>query len=254
MARIIDILEEFLKEMEIHNPYKLVAKGGTALSLFYLSRHRESEDLDFDSDKSSLSRYKEIEEYFINIMNKLKERGIIKSFKKGKSGLAATNRYHMKLELETYKIFQTKIDVDFVDLSKTSRPKGYGMSLSMLRDTSVSDMPENLSKKGELYIYTKERIFITKMVTFVNRNEFKDLYDISKLLPVIEIKNFVHNKNVANLTEQVIEKIEKEDIIKLYKSAFKNVDLRFKDLRPSQIGTFVSKLVRDLRIFKNKIS
>ena len=230
MARIIDVLENFLKEMEKNNPYKLVVKGGTALSLFYLNHHRESEDLDFDSDKPNLSKYKEIEEYFIHILNKLKERGVIKGFKKGKSGLAATNRYHMKLELETYKIFQTKIDVDFVDL------------------------PENLEQKGELYLYTKERIFITKLVTFVNRKEFKDLYDISKLLPLIEIKSFIRNKNVANLVEQAIEKMREEDIIRLYKSAFRNADMRFKDLKQAQLDAFVSKLIRDLRIFRNKIN
>ena len=136
----------------------------------------------------------------------------------------------MKLELETYKIFQTKIDVDFVDL------------------------PENLEQKGELYLYTKERIFITKMVTFVNRREFKDLYDISKLLPLIEIKNFIHNKNVADLAEHAIEKMGEEDIMRLYKSAFRNADLRFKDLKQAQLDAFVSKLIRDLRIFKNKIT
>ncbi len=230
MARIIDVLGDFLKEMEKNNPYNLVIKGGTALSLFYLNHHRESEDLDFDSDKPNLGKYKEIEEYFIIILNNLKEKSIIKNFKKGKSGLAATNRYHMKLELETYKIFQTKIDVDFVDL------------------------PENLEQKGELYLYTKERIFITKLITFVNRKEFKDLYDISKLLPLIEIKSFVRNKNVVNLVEQAIEKIGEDDIIVLYKSAFRNADLRFKDLKQAQLGDFISKLIRNLRIFKNRIS
>lgn len=224
------ILEEFLKEIEKNNPYKLVIKGGTALSLFYLDHHRESEDLDFDSDKVNLKKYGEIEKYFIDILNKLKKKNIIKDFEKRKGDLASTNRYHLKLELETYKTFQTKIDVDFVE------------------------SPKNLNKKGELFFYTKERIFITKSITFINRKEFKDLYDISHLLPKIDIKTFIHNKNVINLVDSLTRIIEKEDILALYKSAFRNVDLRFKDLKQSQLDAFVLKLIRNLRIFKNKIS
>lgn len=229
MPKILFILKKFLKELTIDNPYNLVAKGGTALSLFYLDHHRESEDLDFDSNISNLKRYKEIEKHFINILNKLKINGIIKDFKVGKSGLAATNRYHMKLELETYKTFQTKIDVDFVDL------------------------PKNLNKKGKLYLYSKERIFITKIITFIDRKEFKDLYDLSKLLPKIKVKNFVSNKNVINLVDELIKIIEREDILRLYKYAFKNVDLRFKNLKQSQLDDFIKKFLRNLRIFKNKI-
>lgn len=230
MAPIISILEEFLKEIEQNNQYNLVLKGGTALSLFYLNHHRESEDLDFDSDIANRSRYKEIEGFFIGILNRLKEKKILENFKIGKSGLAATNRYHMKLELETYKTFHTKIDVDFVEL------------------------PKKLEQKGRLHLYTKERLFITKMVAFVDRKEFKDLYDISYLLAGVDIKNFTHNQNVINLVDDVIKTIEEEDISTLYKYAFRNVDLRFKDLKESEIDGFVAKLVRNLRVFKNKLN
>ena len=230
MTRILSILDEFIKEIQQHNPYKLVLKGGTALSLFYLNRHRESEDLDFDSDISNLKRYKEIEKYFIGILNELKKRHILKHFKLGKSGLASTNRYHMKIELETYKTFQTKIDVDFVKL------------------------PNKLERKGKLYFYSKERIFITKMITFINRKEFKDLYDISYLLPRVNINKFIHNLNVVRLIEKLLKIIEREDILKLYKYAFRNVDLRFRDLKQSQVDNFVSKLMRNLRILRNKIN
>ena len=40
--KIIDILEEIVKEIDKNNPYDLVLKGGTALALFYLNKHRES--------------------------------------------------------------------------------------------------------------------------------------------------------------------------------------------------------------------
>src|SRR3989338_1170249 len=211
MTRIIGVLGEFLKEMQNSNPYGLVLKGGTALSLFHLNTHRESEDLDFDSDLANRESWKEIEKYFIGVLKRLKEKGVLEDFKVGKSGLAATSRYHMKLELKTYKTFQTKIDVDFAKL------------------------PNSLKRKGKLLVHTKERIFITKIITFINRNEFKDLYDISHLLGKIDINKFKHNKNIANLVEQLINSIEKEDATKLYRLAFRNIDLRFKDLKESEI-------------------
>lgn len=230
MTRVLSILREFLKEVELDNPYKLVLKGGTALSLFYLNHHRESEDLDFDSDISNMKKYREVEKYFISILKRLKEKQMLKDFKLGKRGLASTNRYHMKLRLETYKTFQTKIDVDFVEL------------------------PKKLEKKGELYFYTKERIFITKMITFTNRREFKDLYDLSYLLPKVDITPFIRNREVIKLIDNLIRILGEEDVVRLYRSAFRNVDLRFRDLKPSQVGSFVSRFVKNMRILRNKLS
>ncbi len=230
MTRVLSVLVDFLREIEKDNPYGLVLKGGTALSLFYLNHHRESEDLDFDSDISNVKRYKAIEKYFIGILERLKEKQALKDFRLGKRGLAATARYHMKLELETYKTFQTKIDVDFVDL------------------------PKKLEQKGELCFYTKERIFITKMITFNNRREFKDLYDLSYLLPKIDRTTFTHNKEVIKLIDNLVKTIEEEDIISLYKSAFRNVDLRFRDLNQAQVEGFVSRFVKEMRILRNRLS
>ena len=228
MARILDILEEFLKEIEKSNPYKLIAKGGTALSLFYLNHHRESEDLDFDTALGK-NQYKKIESYFLGILSNLKKKGALKNYRKGKSGLAATNRYHINLVLETYKEFYTKIDVDFV------------------KPTT------NLKKKGALFYYPLERLFIGKCIAFVNRKEFKDIYDVKHMLPKIDIETFRNNPNVVNLIDDLINTIQSEDIIILYKNAFRNVDLRFKDLKESQIKVFTGKLIRDLSLFKNKI-
>src|SRR3989338_120056 len=123
MAKILDILNEFLHEIEKDNPYKLIGKGGTILSLFYLNRHRESEDLDFDTTLKR-SQSKNIEEYFISVLEQLKVKGFINSYSKGKSGLAATNRYHIGIALETYKTFHTKIDVDFAVSAKNIEKKG----------------------------------------------------------------------------------------------------------------------------------
>ena len=91
----------------------------------HLNHHRESEDLDFDSlvDKRN---YKKIETYFLNILNKFKKKGLIKNYSKGKSGLATTGRYHLKLKLETYKTNDTKIDVDFVtDVKNLDKKENY---------------------------------------------------------------------------------------------------------------------------------
>lgn len=228
MVKITNILEKFLQEIEKNNPYKLIAKGGTTLSLFYLNHHRESEDLDFDTilDKS---KHKNIESYFLSILEHIKKEGMLKNYRKGKSGLAATNRYHLNLVLETYKEFYTKIDVDFVKPIK------------------------NLKKKGALFYYPLERLFIGKCITFINRKEFKDIYDIKHMLPKIDIETFRNNPNVVKLIDDLINQIRDEDIIAMYKNAFRNVDLRFKDLKESQIKTFTDKLISDLEIFKNKI-
>ncbi|MBI2671471.1 nucleotidyl transferase AbiEii/AbiGii toxin family protein [Candidatus Woesearchaeota archaeon] len=226
---ILSILEEFLKEIEKHNPYKLIIKGGTALSLFYFNHHRESEDLDFDADIKYLKEHAKIESYFIDILEKLKEKGIIRKFSKGKSGLAATNRYHMKIQLETHKIFYTKIDVDFIKING------------------------ELRNKGELFLYLPERLFITKMITFTDRKEFKDLYDISHLISRISIDTFKNNLEVISLIDQAINTILNEDLKKLFKQAFKNVDLGFKNLNESQIDMFNLKILRNLRVLKNKL-
>lgn len=228
MARILDILEEFLKEIGKSNPYKLIAKGGTTLSLFYLNHHRESEDLDFDTTLGK-NQHKKIESYFLDILNNLKKKGTLKNYRKGKSGLAATNRYHINLVLETYKEFYTKIDVDFVKPIK------------------------NLKKKGALFYYPLERLFIGKSITFVNRKEFKDIYDIKHMLPKLDLKTFKNNPHVVELIDDLVNAIQNEGMVSLYKKAFRNVDLHFKDLKESEIEKFIDKLIRDLRIFKNKI-
>lgn len=229
MVKILDILEEFLHEIEKDNPYKLIGKGGTILSLFYLNRHRESEDLDFDTTLEK-SQYKNIESYFISILYRLKSKGLFRSYSKGKSGLAETNRYHMNIVLETHKKFYTKIDVDFVEPAKS------------------------LEKKGKLLYYTIERLFIGKLITFIDRKEFKDIYDVAHITPKLDLAVFKNNQNVAKLIDDAVKTIEKEGIVPLYKKAFRNIDLRFKSLKESEIEKFVEKLTRDLRILKNKIS
>lgn len=230
MVRILDILTEFLKEMEKDNPFNLVLKGGTALSIYYLNHHRESEDLDFDAEKSLIKKHEKIKNSFVDILEKLKERQLITEYIISKSGFASANRYHIKLELKTYKTFYTKIDIDFVEL------------------------PKRLIKKGALCLYPAERIFITKAVTFVNRKEFKDIYDISHLTGKIDVHMFKKGAKVANLINNVIGIIQSEDIKELYKIAFKNVDLKFKDLKEHDLNKFLTMTLRKLNILVNKLN
>lgn len=75
MAKILDVLEQFLHEIEKNNPHKLIGKGGTILSLFYLNRHRESEDLDFDTTLTK-ANWEKIEAYLISILEGLKAGGL----------------------------------------------------------------------------------------------------------------------------------------------------------------------------------
>ena len=283
MARILGILEEFIKQVEGGNPFNLVLKGGTALSLYYLNHHRESEDLDFDAPQNLIKEYKKIERYFIGILEDLKQEQTIKDYKISKSGFASTNRYHIKLELETskmvggersehvtspltgspptiferaqkysalsnrrqtlsagqvdqqyisdtYKTFYTKIDVDFAEL------------------------PKNLIKRGALNLYSAERIFVAKAVTYLNRREFKDLYDLSCLIKKIDYRLFKKKENAAELIREVVQAMQEEDVKKAYQLAFKNVDLRFKDLKESELEHFIKKTAKRLHILANKLN
>ena len=230
MARILGILEEFIKQVEGGNPFNLVLKGGTALSLYYLNHHRESEDLDFDAPQNLIKEYKKIERYFIGILEDLKQEQTIKDYKISKSGFASTNRYHIKLELETYKTYYTKIDVDFAEL------------------------PKNLIKRKALNLYSAERIFVTKAVTYLNRREFKDIYDLSCLIKKIDYRLFKKKENAAELIREVIQAMQEEDVKKSYRLAFKNVDLRFKDLKESELGQFLKKTAKRLHILANKLN
>lgn len=226
---MLHILEQFAKEIEKSNPHHLVLKGGTALSLYYLKRHRESEDLDFDAPKHLKTQVKQIETFFADILHTLKEKNVIQDYRVTKAEFASTERYHIKLELKTHKTLMSKIDVDFVEL------------------------PPKLLTRGRLYLYPVERIFITKAVTFVSRKEFKDLYDIVYLLRKVDVSTYKKKSNVQKLLQNVIQTLQKEDVISMYKAAFRNVDLRFRDVKPACIGVFVNDAIRKLRIAVNKL-
>jgi len=69
----------------------------------------------------------------------------------------------------------------------------------------------------------------------------------------IKVDNFKKKENVVTLFEDVIGIVQKEDIQKMFRLAFRNVDLRFKNLKESQINEFCEELIRNLRILIAKV-
>jgi predicted nucleotidyltransferase component of viral defense system len=223
MVKLMEILIKIIEQIENNNPYGLIFKGGTALSLLHLNHHRESEDLDFDVDIKYLENYTEIQDYFIRIFEDIKNQKIIRNYKLGKTGLASTNRFHMKIQFELHKTFQTKLDIDFI------KP------------------PENLKHRGELFYYSLERMFISKVITFTSRQEFKDFIDIAFILPKIDLKVFENKIKLAKLLEKLINTIDEKSLIERYNLINKNVDLKIKGMRKGEINKLIARTFRDIR-------
>jgi predicted nucleotidyltransferase component of viral defense system len=227
MVKIMELLSKVIEEIEKDNPYKLVFKGGTALSILHLNHHRESEDLDFDADIKYLEDYKAISDYFIGIFEDLKKESIIKDYKIGKSGLAKTNRFHMKIQFISYKTFFTKLDIDFVEPS------------------------DKLKHRGELLYYSIERMFISKVITFIHRQGFKDFIDIAFMLPKIDFSVYKNKKKLAELLQNMIESVGEETLVNRYDSISRNVDLKIKGLRKGEVNRLIERTFRDIRVAIN---
>lgn len=223
----MELLSKVIEQMEKGNPYKLVFKGGTALSILYLDHHRESEDLDFDVDIRYLDDYTGIQDYFIGIFEGLKKQNVIKDYRIGKTGLAKTNRFHMKIQFISYKTFQTKLDIDFV---KTS---------------------SKLKHRGELLFYSIERMFISKVITFTERQEFKDFIDIAYMLPKIDFTVFDNKKKLAELLQRLIDTVDEKILIKRYDLMSRNVDLKIRGLRKREIYRLIARTFREIRVVIN---
>jgi predicted nucleotidyltransferase component of viral defense system len=204
-----------------------VFKGGTALSLLHLSHHRESEDLDFDADIKYLNDIEGIQDYFVDIFERLKKKEIIDDFAIGKTGLARTNRFHMKIQFVSYKTFYTKLDIDFVEPS------------------------DKLNHRGELLFYSLERMFISKVVTFTERQEFKDFIDIAYMLPKVDFTLYENRDKLAELLERMIESVDEDTLIRRYNSISRNVDLKIRGLRKGEVNRLIERTFRDIRVAIN---
>jgi predicted nucleotidyltransferase component of viral defense system len=219
----MEILTKIVEHIENDNPYGLIFKGGTALSLLHLDHHRESEDLDFDMDEKYLENYKDIQKYFQKIFEDLKKQNIIQDYRIGKSGLASTNRFHMKIQFILHRPFQTKLDIDFVK------------------------SPVNLKQKGKLFYYSFERMFISKVITFTARREFKDFIDIAFMLPKVDFNIYDNKLELSNLLQKLIDTINERSLIERYNFISKNVDLKIKGMRRGDINKMIVRTFRDIR-------
>ncbi len=229
MARILEILDSMLDEIRKSNPYGLVLKGGTALALHHAKGHRESEDLDFDAAVKYLKRVGEIESYLVDIFDETVRKGTLRGYEIKKKGFASTDRYHMNMVLHTHKPNRTKIDLDFVEL------------------------PGNLEYEGELGFYTSQRMLVGKLLTYESRKELKDIFDIAHLVRLVREEDFGEREKVAELVERTIEITGDEALVDSYGKLLSSIDLRFKNLRRSDVRAFLKRTRRELRISRNQL-
>jgi predicted nucleotidyltransferase component of viral defense system len=164
-----------------------------------------------------------------NILDRLKADSQIDDYAVIKRGFAATSRYHINLRIYTYKIFYTKIDVDYMDI------------------------PHDLEYEGALGFYTLERMFIGKLKTYHSRAEFKDFYDIHHLMKIVDLDKVKDKHDLALSIDNVLRRSSDHSLVMDIKQAFKNADLRFKKVNPSNIEDFVSRTQRNLLVMRNSI-
>jgi predicted nucleotidyltransferase component of viral defense system len=229
MTRIIDILERFLDGLKDDNPFSLVLKGGTALAVHHLPKHRESEDLDFDAPAEFRSKNQEVVRYIKERFEKLKKDGVIKGYDIPKAVFASTDRFHMTVLLMTHVKYQTKIDLTY------------------------RSMPEQLEMEGQLRFYTKERMLVDKLLTFSSRGELKDIYDISLLLEKVDAGSFKERIKVAGLVQRAGVRCCAKDTLVDFRKEMQAADLRFRYLKESGVDSFLTRTVRNLRRFESEL-
>ena len=229
MSAIMDVLNCFIEEASRSNPHSLVLKGGTALSHHHLKGHRDSEDLDFDAPEPERENVDRIVTWIKDILKKIRSEGKIKGFEITRSTFAKTDRYHMKISISTHREHHTKIDIDFGEIRGP------------------------LEYEGELGFYTKERMLISKLLTYRSRKTLKDIYDIHFLLKVVDQDLYDNRSALFDLVDDVIEMLENEELEKNYRQAFMNADMRFKYLKERDLTNFKDRTIRSLNIFRNQL-
>ena len=233
MPRIIDILDLVIEEIKKQNPYGLILKGGTALALHHLERHRESEDLDFDVPYENKTKHGDIVLYLKDIFEKLVENGSVYGVEFHKEGFAKTDRYHMKILIKTHPRDEghlTKIDIDYIQ------------------------EPDEIKKIDDLGFYKVERMMISKLRTFSSRLELKDFFDIFHLIKSIDRKDIKDPEPVVDRIDKILKDHDEEELLKIFKKQWKAMDLRFRSLKGSQLKGFIKKVFRELRRFRNELS
>lgn len=175
MTAMMEIIKKLIEKMKTSNPYSLVLKGGTALAYHHLNWHRESEDLDFDSNIEKMSEVDEIVKWICGLLDELVNEEVITHYVITKASFAQTQRYHMKIKLVSYKEFLTKIDIDFRDIKS------------------------EIEYDGELGFYSSEHMLISKIRTYISRGTLKDIYDISYLLRIVDHKKILKSGKTCRI-------------------------------------------------------
>ncbi|MEA3558605.1 MAG: nucleotidyl transferase AbiEii/AbiGii toxin family protein [Candidatus Thermoplasmatota archaeon] len=222
-------MKEMILRITRSNPFNMVLKGGTALAYHHLDWHRTSEDLDFDAPLEIKDKIEEIEKWFIELLDEMVKEGKIRDFIITKSAFVNTDRHHMKLKITTHNDLYSKIDIDFKKIRS------------------------ELEYDGELGFYSSEHMLISKLLTYRSRGTLKDIYDIHYLLKEIDPECYDNRSELVELVEEVITKLQEEDLEKIFGKAFANVDLRFRNLRSKELPVFKDRTLRELNIFKNKL-
>ncbi|MDD5191686.1 MAG: nucleotidyl transferase AbiEii/AbiGii toxin family protein [Candidatus Nanoarchaeia archaeon] len=228
---IISLLREILKEIEKNNPYELIGKGGTILSVYYLN-HRDSQDLDFDCSKEN--KNKDFEGYFKSIFEIVtKSHNLTYKITK-KASTSGSGRFHMNVTFSTYKdLPQTKMEINFID-----------------------EVPKGLLSHGKLILYPLENLFYQKLSAFTDRKEIKDIIDVEMAVksksPAInhdKLKDFDNIKEMINQAILIILHLEKNPAE--WKQEFSSTELKF-DVNEKNFPSFMEKTKTDLHKLKNK--
>jgi len=229
VTRIMDILELMLDEIKKDNPYGLVLKGGTALALHHLSRHRESEDLDFDVPLQYLTEYETVSTYLKALLYKLKSDRLISNFQIRKEGFSSKAVYHMNIAITTHRQYLTKFDLSFLEMS------------------------HEIELDGQLGFYTAKRMLVMKLLTFVSRENLKDLFDIYHLLRLVKPTELQEAHKVADLIDKVIDKCEQPALTVIFKKTLENIDLHFQHLKERDLSPFMERTINLLKVFRNQL-
>ncbi len=96
-----------------------------------------------------------------------------------------------------------------------------------------------------------ERMFISKVITFTIRQEFKDFIDIAYMLPKIDFTVFENKNKLAELLQRLIDTIDEKSLTERHGLMSKNVDLKIRGLRKGEIHKLIARTFRDIRVAIN---
>ena len=230
IRNIISLLQGVLKEIEKDNPYNLIGKGGTILSVYHLN-HRDSQDLDFDC--LNANKDKDWDTYFKSIFDKAIQKFApqkITYYVTKPGSFSSRGRYHMKVIFSTHKpLPPTKMEINF-----------------------INSEPSDVLKHNQFRFYSLENLFFQKLKAFADRAEIKDVIDIGYSLkstnPKLDPRKLRDYSDMRSLIEKAINRIsELEKKQKEWKEEFQSTELNFKTVNERNFLSFIRKTKLELR-------